>query len=502
MITGGEGNRPVTDPGWPKGAAAIFNIPGRIAWWEGPPFGGGQWHAECRGDAKVFNAVLADFAKLDVKTKRVIVHDGVGHSFWLNLNREPAKQDAAKMDWVFVVWQPASWERLRTLPADFNPTDARDAETGPPAQIDVYTGGQLRWSDLTVPAGLEVVDERLEAHGFTTADGVVLEGKVIDLATKQPLAARVRLERIEPQPKGGYHYEAVAEAAADAQGHWVLKKTPAGWYRVVVEADGFVPRVAGYGQFDDQPRWYSYNGKLARPGPVSGRVTDDDGHPLAEVEVRFDHVVADGGGGRYEVPRDSLSTTTDADGRFRSDQVPIGHATIWMTKSGYCRPGLGQPITTPAKDVALSMQKAARVRVTVDFTGTERPAGYIAHIEPEGGEAVGKWSGSGNIDAQNQNLVPGCAPGTLCAVGTAEPLQRRPADQADHGRPERRPDGRGHAGRQAVGRVFVGRVFVGRVFVGRVFVGWVVTQLLSGWVMILAGGSWVTTQPTSDPAYK
>ena len=46
LITGGEGNKPITDPGWPAGAAAIFNHPGRIAWWEGPPFGGGQWHAE------------------------------------------------------------------------------------------------------------------------------------------------------------------------------------------------------------------------------------------------------------------------------------------------------------------------------------------------------------------------------------------------------------------------------------------------------------------------
>src|SRR5688572_14975358 len=46
LIRGGEGNSPVADPGWPAGAAAIFNSSARIAWWEGPPFGGGQWHAE------------------------------------------------------------------------------------------------------------------------------------------------------------------------------------------------------------------------------------------------------------------------------------------------------------------------------------------------------------------------------------------------------------------------------------------------------------------------
>src|SRR6516164_9168394 len=93
LIMGGEGNKPLRDPGWPTGAAAIFNVPARIAWWEGPPFGGGQWHAECRGDAKALTAVLADFARLDVKAKRIVLHDGVGSSFWLNPNNEPAKRD-------------------------------------------------------------------------------------------------------------------------------------------------------------------------------------------------------------------------------------------------------------------------------------------------------------------------------------------------------------------------------------------------------------------------
>src|SRR5262245_32589169 len=78
LIEGGEGNSPIRDPGWPKGAEKIFNHPGRVAYWVGPPLGGGQWHAECRGDAAAFSAVLADFAKLDVKNKRVVVHDGVG----------------------------------------------------------------------------------------------------------------------------------------------------------------------------------------------------------------------------------------------------------------------------------------------------------------------------------------------------------------------------------------------------------------------------------------
>ncbi len=419
LIRGGEGNKPVSDPGWPAGAAAIFNHPGRIAWWEGPPFGGGQWVAECRGDAKQLSSILADFAKLDAKTKRIVVHDGVGRSFWLNPNREAEKAEAAKIDWIFMVWQPANWEHLRTLPADLNPPDGKEPEQGPPVQIDVYAGGIIRWSDVKVPEGLKVVDQRLEAHGFTLADGTVLEGKVIDLATKRPVAAQMRLQRIEPQPKGGYNYTAVAKTASDALGRWVLKNAPAGWHRVVVEADGYVSRVIGYGQFDDQPQWTFYDGGLLRAAPVSGRVTDDAGKPLADVQVRFGDVTSEVGG-RYESV-DEYTFKTDAEGRFSADQIPAGKATIWLHKPGYCRPGLGQPITTPAKDIVLKMMKSARIVVTVDFTDTERPEGYIVHMEPEGGEAVGKWSGSGNIDAKNQITYEDVPPGRYVVHGQPNP---------------------------------------------------------------------------------
>src|SRR4051794_32627885 len=83
LIRGDVGIQPVSDPGWPAGAAALFNHAGRVAWWEGPPFGGGQWHAECRGDAAALNAVLAGLARVDAKPRRVVLHDGAGHSFWL-----------------------------------------------------------------------------------------------------------------------------------------------------------------------------------------------------------------------------------------------------------------------------------------------------------------------------------------------------------------------------------------------------------------------------------
>ncbi|HLW64138.1 MAG TPA: carboxypeptidase-like regulatory domain-containing protein [Gemmataceae bacterium] len=419
LILGGEGNSPVADPGWPKGAAAIFNVKARIAYWEGPPFGGGQWHAECRGNATALNAVLVDFAKLDVKNKRLVVHDGAGKSFWLNPNGQADKQDKAKMDWMFMVWVPANWEHLRKLPADLNPTDPEEAKSGPPSQIDIYTGGNIKWADVKVPEGIKVIDNRLEAHGFSTGDGIVLEGKVTDLVTQKPIVAKVRLERVEPQKTGGYQYPAVAEATSDDEGHWAIKKAPSGWVRAVVVADGYVPRVAGYARYDDQPHWQEFTTGLARAATVAGRITDSDGKPLADADVHLMDVVTSPGG-RYETTND-YRVKTDAEGRFRMVQVPAGKANVWVHKPGYCRPGLGLPITTPKEDIALTMMKSTQVIVTIDFTGMKRPAGYMVSIAPVGGEKIGSYGGSGNINDKNQMTFDNVPPGKYVLKGRPNP---------------------------------------------------------------------------------
>jgi Carboxypeptidase regulatory-like domain len=416
MLTGGEGNKPIPDPGWPRGAAVIFNHPGRIAWWEGPPFGGGQWHSECRGDAGALSEILTSFSNLDSKTKRVVVHDGVGRSFWIS---EPARRDAARIDWDFSVWQPDRWTRLSQMPAGINPTDARDRSTGPPARIDVYTGGNIRWADVKVPKGVEVVDERLESHGFTIADGVVLDGQITNQVNKQPIAGRVKLRRIEPRGLGPERYTVVAEAVADANGHWVLKKAFAGSFQVVIEADGFVPRIVGYAQFDDQPRWSFFDCRLSPPAAVTGQVKDDTGKPLPDAEVRISDLATQEDE-RYDLPA-VATVKTDAEGRFRFDQLPLGTAIVWVYKFGYCRPGLGLRIKLPAEGVALTMLKSARVRVTVELSGKVRPQGYMVSIAPEGGAVAGSWCGSGMIDAHNQIAFTDVPPGRYVFQGQPNP---------------------------------------------------------------------------------
>lgn len=415
LIMGGEGNEPLKDPGWPKGAAAVFNTETRVAWWEGPPFGGGQWHAECKGDAAALSLVLDDLSKVDVPKKRVVLHDGFGYSFWLNPNGDKEKLAKSLIDWKFMVWVPDRLQFQRGLPAGFR------AVEGDPVlvQVDVYTGGFVRWADVVVPKGIEVLDERLEAHGFKVTDGTVLEGTVIDLATKKPMQATLVLEEIKPREKGGYDHVRLAEVKTDTKGHWVVKNAPTAWCRLVLQADGYVSRVIGYGKYDDKPRWSEHHSGLSKAAPVSGRVVDHNGKPLAEVDVRVDNLDATNGG-RYESATEP-KTSTDADGQFRVDSVPLGTATVWVHKPGYVRPGLGPKITTPAADLKLAMQPAAKLQVRVDFSATMRPQGYIVKIQPEGGEKVGSWGGSANIDADNQHTFENIPPGTYLITGRPNP---------------------------------------------------------------------------------
>lgn len=417
LIHGGEGNDPLDLRGLPEGALAIFNHKARIAWWEGPGLIGGERNAECRGDAQVFNEVLQLFSKVAVENKRVVVHDGVGYSYWLSRNGKTEKKKT-EIDWTFAVWNPKSWEEFNKFPRGRKRVNEYAVRKGPPLRIDVYTGGNIQWADVKIPQGLEVDDRRLESHGFTLADRVVLEGKVIDLDTNQPLAAHVFLAKYERNPDGG-KYVREKEVLADAEGQWVLKNVPTGSYDLIIEADGYVPRLIGFEEFGDQPGWARYDSGLARPGPLSGRVTDLKGNPLADATVRLGEVVTTSGT-YYSTPNGN-EATTDADGRFQFDQVPIGSVSIDVHKPGYCRLGLGKLVNTPARDVVLQMPKSASLTVSIDFTNAQRPGEYLVKVEAEGGPMVGKWGGSGQINEQNQISFSDIPPGRYVIYGHPNP---------------------------------------------------------------------------------
>ncbi len=177
-IFGGEGNKPLPDPGGPKGAAEVFNWKTRVAFWEGPPFGGGQWHAESKGNAEEVNKVLQAFEKIEAKQKRVVLKNGIGYSFWLDPNRNRRHDKKIKIDWEFTVWVPKSWESQKTLSADMSAISGEQGEEPVPV-LTIYTSVFDR-EKLELPKSLIVEDKTLAGHGFSRKDGRVLQGRVVD----------------------------------------------------------------------------------------------------------------------------------------------------------------------------------------------------------------------------------------------------------------------------------------------------------------------------------
>jgi len=70
LISVHEGNDPVQNLGWPDGAEAVANLPERLGFEEGPPFGGGEYlfRYRCRDTAQ-FNEALQRFGA--IRTPRI-----------------------------------------------------------------------------------------------------------------------------------------------------------------------------------------------------------------------------------------------------------------------------------------------------------------------------------------------------------------------------------------------------------------------------------------------
>ena len=185
-------------------------------------------------------------------------------------------------------------------------------------------------------------------------------------------------------------------------------------------ADGYVPRVVGYGKYKGEPSWHPFNGSLLRSATVSGRVVDESQKPLADAEIKL--IDFENLGENYQTAED-FRTTTDAEGRFHFDNVPTASANVMLHKKGYVLPGLGPTIKTPAADVVLTMKQSAQLHVTVDFTGSKRSESYIVELEPEGGNVVGSWGGSSQIDDKNQVSFHDAPPGKYFLQGHPNPHQ-------------------------------------------------------------------------------
>ena len=409
LILVGKGNEPVKDNNWPAGAVALANLKTRVGWWEGPPFGGGQHNFLYRGDTKAFQEALDLFAKIKAPELRVVVHPGKQESPFLRDEKDPKAN--ARVDWSFTVWNPESYHRLYNDPKTrfaSGQAEFREPLGGP--QMDVYVGegGGIDWKQVKLPGNVKLADERASSAGIDAGEGGAVVGSVYDLTTTKPLSdTHVAVEKHKDRDA----WEQVATATSDADGKFELKGVSPGSYRVTASSPGYAPRALGYvGLQKDTLKRFTI--RLAPAASITGTVTDSGGRPVAGVKVRADGVTSIDGRG-YE-PASRAETTTDAKGKFTLSGLPKGHAQLFARAKNFAQIDPLAVQTLPS-EVTLRMTPTGDVRgkvLTPAGDPVAGPAGSVSiSLTPEGGEAVGKWSGSMHVNPDGtyafENVPPG-----------------------------------------------------------------------------------------------
>jgi hypothetical protein len=151
-----SGTGPANLTGCPAGGAALADLKSAVGWWEGPPFGGGEWHIQFRGDTPAFQQALTNFAAIRATELDLIVHDGTGQDQFL--------QGDKRVDWSFTVWNPESWNNLyNNTNMTFLTNSPSFGKPVPAPQLDVYVGN-LDWTKVEIPKNLKVRDERAAPH--------------------------------------------------------------------------------------------------------------------------------------------------------------------------------------------------------------------------------------------------------------------------------------------------------------------------------------------------
>jgi hypothetical protein len=398
ILVGGPG--PVEDRDWPKGAVEVANLQGRFRWTEGPPFGGGEWRFEYRGNTQAFNDALEAFAQIRAPKLQLVVHDGPGRMYAVN------EDEQQPVHWAFTIWNARSFHQVYS-----NPRMApafRDSplygKPVPPPRLDVYVGGgskAIDWDRVEVPEGIEVADLRAVAAAVTPVGGGLVVGHVYDMATQKPVeGATVTLEVLsgEADPMNP------PTGTVDADGALRIERIPPGSYNVNVSAEEYAHRRAGRFGNSQGTSYMEVLVYLAREHELEGVVVDTDGSPAEGVEL---HARGPLGidGQPYPLLIDPEPVVTDKEGRFRVPFLPEGFVGLW------CGPGWHSPAYSELYGVPHSRpgRPEDTLRITATRTGTihgrvigadGNPASGKPHvsIEPEG-DPIGRYGGSAQADA-------------------------------------------------------------------------------------------------------
>jgi hypothetical protein len=418
LITGGFGNDPVQDQGWPAGSLDVANLESRVGWWEGPPFGGGMYVFLYRDkDTAAVNQALVKFSQIKSSKLEVVLHDGPYESFWLRDHQKPADeaQPKARVDWTFTVWRPESWHRLYNDPRSAFSSDRKEfRQPVDPPRIDIYIGdGSIKFGALKLPETITVRDERQEAAPVKLEGGSLIRGRVTDMLTGKPIAkAEVQAVKTIAKPEGGYETQRVAHAVTDDTGNYELSKLDPAARSIGIRAAGYASRSVEV-DAGEKPVYRMVDAELAPEASISGRVVNEVGDPIAGVIVSTTTTLAVDGRGYASAGYRKAETNNE--GRFDLKDLPRGYVQLSYRKDRYYHTPLGELLAVPGETVEITMVRTGTIRGKVTAAG--KPVSDTSvMLEQEGKKegtwgGVGTWGGGMNTNAEGHFEFAGAPPG-------------------------------------------------------------------------------------------
>lgn len=410
IFTGGSD--PIEDHGWPKGSVEMANLPTRVSWWAGPPFGTGsmyEFQYNCRNTGE-FNEALKAFAAIKAGKVELIVHNGpkAGYS--------PGSSDKDKKpDWTFTVWNPEDWDRLynsgRTLFMSDHPNFRKPVA---PPRVDVYIGrGPVVWKEVKVPAPITVIDKRPGSISKEFAGKGLIHAKVFDMDTKKPIK---RAKVIIAESARSVNPPEPLTGLTNKKGFCRIGRIPLANYFITVVAKGYASRKIGY-YGNEAPEFYEFETKLTGTAHISGVVVDTEGKPIKDAKVYVRDTIGPDKLG-YSTP-DAEEAFTDEEGRFRIDSLPKGAASIRCRVPGmYLTNPIFDTYPLPSEDLRLVMTRTSVVRGKVYTKDWATPEGSIHITIRPVGEQMGKWGGTARMKDDGTFEFNGVPPGVyLVGIG-------------------------------------------------------------------------------------
>jgi hypothetical protein len=219
--------------------------------------------------------------------------------------------------------------------SDQTKIEDRVARYFPEARVDPGAGTTLSpWVDA-VETG----------RSNTAGPRFAVAGRVTDEGDRPVAGARILLSRQDRQSP-------IVQATTGADGRFEAAEVPAGSYRLLARAEGFVDTVAPEGVRVDAGPVSGLAVRMARGGVISGRILG-----LAEHEYRSVHVTAWRDGANFPIPLPiPLRALVDNDGRFRINGVPPGEWRVTARRtSAYVADGTAR-VSAPGEEAKLDLR--------------------------------------------------------------------------------------------------------------------------------------------------